>query len=111
LNGYYAQGVGPETAKLPAGWQNRLVAIHNENTNGITGLCLDVHDLAISKLVAARTKDMEFIQELAQHDMIQKGTMLERLGVTDLKESARKGIATRINSILGRTRVRKNYSL
>lgn len=24
--GYYAQGVGPETATLPPGWQDRLVA-------------------------------------------------------------------------------------
>jgi hypothetical protein len=93
LNGYYAQGVGPETAKLPADWQSRLVEIRNENTNGVTGLCLDVHDLAISKLVAQRPKDLEFIQDLARHDMIQKETMLERLGVTDLKESVRKAIA------------------
>ncbi len=99
LNGYYAQGVGPETAKLPADWQSRLVEIRNENTNGVTGLCLDVHDLAISKLVAQRPKDLEFIQDLARHDMIQKETMLERLGVTDLKESVRKAIATRIRTI------------
>jgi hypothetical protein len=27
--GYYAQGVGPETATLPDGWQQRLVKIQN----------------------------------------------------------------------------------
>ena len=52
--GYYAQGVGPNTAVLPEGWQSRLVRINNENTNGVTGLCLEVHDLAISKYVAGR---------------------------------------------------------
>ncbi len=45
--GYYAQGVGPETAVLPAGWEDRLVRIDNPNTNGVAGLCLDVHDLAV----------------------------------------------------------------
>ena len=50
--GYYAQGVSPGTATLPSGWQRRLVKVANENTNGITGLCLEVHDLAISKYVA-----------------------------------------------------------
>ena len=30
--GYYAQGVGPETAVLPDGWEKRLVSISNENT-------------------------------------------------------------------------------
>ena len=52
LHGYYAQGVGPETAVLPSGWQDRLVVVKNENTNGVTGLCLEVHDLAVSKFVA-----------------------------------------------------------
>ncbi len=101
LNGYYAQGVGPETAKLPADWQSRLVTILNENTNGVSGLCLEVHDLAISKMIALRPKDLEFVQALVRHDMIQVKTMLERLSATDLTGSARKGIATRINAMLG----------
>ncbi|MCU0579491.1 MAG: hypothetical protein MUF69_08090 [Desulfobacterota bacterium] len=33
--GYYAHGVGPETAgNLPSGWEKRLVALHNENSRG-----------------------------------------------------------------------------
>ena len=28
--GYYAQGVSPETAILPAGWEGRLVKIHSQ---------------------------------------------------------------------------------
>ncbi len=101
LHGYYAQGVGPATAILPRDWQSRLVTIKNENTNGIAGLCLEVHDLAISKIIAQRPKDMEFLQQLVRHDMIQQETMLERLGATELKESVRQGIATRISAILG----------
>ncbi len=38
LHGYYAQGVGPETAVLPADWRDRLVKVTNVNTNGVTGL-------------------------------------------------------------------------
>jgi hypothetical protein len=49
-HGYYAQGVGEETAKLPARWRDRVVRVSNANTDGICGLCLEVHDLAISKL-------------------------------------------------------------
>ena len=69
-NGYYAQGVGPETAVLPDGWEERLIVVNNENTNGVSGLCLEIHDLAISKLVAARPKDLQFVQELIQQEMI-----------------------------------------
>jgi hypothetical protein len=52
--GYYAHGVDDTTATLPSGWVERLVPIHNENTGGATGWCLEVHDLAVSKLVAGR---------------------------------------------------------
>src|SRR2546428_291249 len=54
--GYYAQGVGPETATVPPGWESRLVVVRSAATRGATGLCLEVHDLALSKYVALREK-------------------------------------------------------
>ena len=30
LHGYYAQGVGPETAVLPSGWKDRVIIVKNE---------------------------------------------------------------------------------
>lgn len=33
--GYYAQGVGPETACLPAGWMQRVHRIQNRNTHTV----------------------------------------------------------------------------
>jgi len=96
LHGYYAQGVGPKTAILPGGWKDRLVVVRNENTNGITGLCLEVHDLAISKFVAGRYKDLEFTQELIRHEMIQKTVMLKRLTTVDLQDAERSGIKSKI---------------
>ena len=45
--GYYAQGVGPETAVLPDGWQERLVKLQNEQTDLKLGWCLEPHDLAV----------------------------------------------------------------
>ena len=99
LHGYYAQGVGEGTAVLPKDWQRRLVAVNNQNTNGVTGYCLEVHDLAISKLVAQRPKDMGFVQELVRHDMIQKKTMIRRLRQTELQKSVLRNIQTRINSL------------
>src|SRR5690349_19806306 len=43
--GYYGQGVGPTTAVLPHGWEQRLIKVQNANTRGATGWCLEVHDL------------------------------------------------------------------
>lgn len=59
--GYYAHGVAEETAVLPVGWKERLVEVKNENTQGYLGLCLEVHDLAVSKLIAGREKDISFV--------------------------------------------------
>ena len=82
--GYYAQGVAPETATLPARWEARLVRIENPNTGGYAGLCLEVHDLAISKYVAGREKDREFKRELARHSMIGRTLVLERFEQTKI---------------------------
>ena len=67
--GYYAHGIAEETAVLPAGWKNRLISVCNENTGGGTGLCLEVHDLAVSKLVAGREKDLDFVGALLRHGL------------------------------------------
>ncbi len=68
--GYYAHGVGPETAVLPAGWKERLVAVSNENTGGITGLCLHPADLAISKMIAGREKDLDYVGILLKQELV-----------------------------------------
>ena len=59
-HGYYAQGVGPETAVLPAGWMSRVHRVQTETTNGRVGYCLEVTDLFMSKAVAGREKDRLF---------------------------------------------------
>ena len=42
--GYYAHGVGPETAVLPRGWEERLVLVSSQNTRFVRGWCLEAHD-------------------------------------------------------------------
>ncbi len=84
--GYYAQGVGERTATLPRGWQQRLVRVVNPNTRGVIGLCLEVNDLAISKYVAGRQKDLEFTRELAGHRMTDAAILLERSEQTDMSK-------------------------
>jgi hypothetical protein len=73
--GYYAHGVDETTATLPPGWQERLVPILNENTGGATGWCLEVHDLAASKLVAGRQKDLDFVRLLLHEKMVSTETL------------------------------------
>jgi hypothetical protein len=65
---------------LPAGWKDRLVEIRNENTRGAKGLCLEIHDLLIAKLIAGREKDLAFLQEAARNRMADRGELLRLLG-------------------------------
>jgi hypothetical protein len=77
--GYYAQGVSETTARLPSGWRDRLVVIQNANTRGAKGLCLEIHDLVVSKVIAGRPKDLAFLAEAAKQHMTDKETLLARL--------------------------------
>jgi len=68
--GYYAHGVGPETATVPAKWKTRLVRVETPNTGGTVGLCLSPVDLAISKLLAGRPKDFDFVRGMLQAELV-----------------------------------------
>lgn len=46
-----------------------MIAIDNANTNGYVGLCLEVHDLLISKYFAGREKDYEFCAAVVVADL------------------------------------------
>ena len=82
--GYYAHGVDETTATLPAGWRERLIAVHNDNTGGATGWCLEIHDLASSKLVAGRDRDTNFLRVLLRERMVDPELLDERLGALPL---------------------------
>ena len=96
LYGYYAQGVDDKTATLPQGWRKRLLKISNSNTSGVTGWCLEVNDLAISKYVAGREKDREFTRELAKHGMTDRKTLLARESHTEVPSEIRELMRARI---------------
>jgi hypothetical protein len=99
--GYYAQGVDETTAVVPRGWRERLVPIRGPLTRGATGLCLEVHDLLISKLVAGREKDLEFAAVAARHGMASRKVLDERLAETELDARLRPLVAGRIARIFG----------
>jgi hypothetical protein len=97
--GYYAHGVGEETATLPVGWKDRLVPLHTPNTGGATGLCLEVHDLAASKLVAGREKDLTYIQALFRHGFADPEIVQDRLKATPLTDEIRRLCLTRLQRV------------
>lgn len=94
--GYYADPVSEDTATLPKGWKGRLVRLPPGDTEGVRGLCLDPHDLAISKYAAFRDKDLAFTRELVRRRLISKDQLLALLEHTKLSDDLRERIRARI---------------
>jgi len=94
--GYYADPVDEATAVLPKGWKGRLVNLPPGETEGVTGLCLDPHDLAIAKYVAYREKDLIFTRELAHRGIVTRDQLLALIGDTPVNEKTRERIRDRI---------------
>jgi len=83
-HGIHADGVSENTSVVPSGWRERLIPYINANTNGITGLCLERHDLCVAKLVANREKDREFVRELLRCQMVDGEVIVDRLAATTI---------------------------
>lgn len=96
--GYYADPVDESTATLPKGWKGRLVNLPPGNTEGVRGLCLEPHDLAIAKYAARREKDLAFTRELARRGMLKRKQLLALLDETPVS----KEICARIRSDIAR---------
>lgn len=90
--GYYADPVDETTATLPNGWRKRLIALPPGDTEGVKGLCLDPHDLAIAKYVARREKDLAFTRELARRGIVERDRLLALLEQTPIDEAMRQRI-------------------
>jgi Nucleotidyltransferase of unknown function (DUF6036) len=88
--GYYAHGVGPETAKAPAGWEDRLVRVEVPprvgQEEGAVALCLEVHDLVLAKCGASRERDWDFARTAIEEGLVKVDELFRR--IPDLPEAA-----------------------
>jgi hypothetical protein len=90
--GYYADPVDETSATLPSGWKSRLVNLPPGDTEGVQGLCLEPHDLAIAKYVARREKDLAFTRELARRAIVDQHRLLALVDKTPVGEEVRERI-------------------
>jgi hypothetical protein len=89
-HGFYVHGISIESATLPGGWERRTIPISDPiATRGKMGLCIEVHDLAASKLAAYREKDKEFVRLLLIEKMIDVKVLDERIGKLNIEEQLR----------------------
>lgn len=83
--GYHADGVSPETAVMPGDWMD-FAKLHY--IGELTAVCPDLHDIAVSKCVAGRDKDAEWVRSLLRHHMIGLDRLIDRLNQLDATRHA-----------------------
>jgi hypothetical protein len=96
--GYYAHGVGAETAILPSHWRERAATIQSPATGGVIGICPEPVDLAISKLAAWREKDQEFVRVLISRGIVTVDAIRRRLN--ELDDETAKRIIGRLRGLV-----------
>jgi hypothetical protein len=78
-HGYYADGVGPETAVLPRDWRDRSKIYESPATEGVQGIVPHPEDIALSKLCAGREKDLDWVSAAHRARLIDLDAMIARL--------------------------------
>jgi hypothetical protein len=89
--GYYLQGVGPETAVLAPGWQDRLVKVNHPAMGGGTAFCLDPVDLLAAKCAAGREKDLAFVRVALRSGRVSATAVENRIQELETSPEVRDG--------------------
>jgi hypothetical protein len=96
-HGYHAQGVSLRTpVYAPRDWQARTIALP---VGKIVAHCMEPHDLVLSKLGAARDKDLEFARAAAALSLVEQSVLLSRLGLVPVSAGHAGLIAERIAAL------------
>jgi hypothetical protein len=101
--GYYAHGVGPETAKAPAGWEARLIPVrvprHTGGEDQVIGWCMEAHDLVLAKCAAGRERDWAFAREAIGNGVVDAAELLRRAADLPLPDAQRDYVMALLTSV------------
>ena len=88
-NGFYANALGKATVVLPGDWEKRLQNLIDEKGETIA-FCVEIHDVAVSKFIAGREKDFQFLKDAFERDFINFEIFVGRL--QSVKEMPQRGV-------------------
>jgi len=77
--GFFADGVSPDTAKMPSDWMDRATKYSSPACPGVTAIVPEENDLALAKLVAWREKDIDWLRAGVAHRILSLDKMESRL--------------------------------
>lgn len=106
--GYYAHGVGPETAKAPRGWEERLVrrprsarcVTRPGSDRTVVAWCLEVHDLVLAKCAAGRARDWEYARAAPKAGVVSSEVLLARVRELPVPEETRNHVGAMLQGIV-----------
>ncbi len=109
-HGCFLDCVDPGLAMLPEGWTDRLLPFRTPRMRGVTAWCLEPHDLFVSKLVAWRDKDRQFLTAMLHHKLAKTVVVRERIEAVPIslerKEELRERLAELVVAAVTRFRRR-----
>lgn len=81
-HGFYADALGLATVVLPINWQTRLQPLLDEKGE-IIAYCAEIHDVAVSKLIAGREKDFQFLKDAFLLEIISVEEFMARVRLVE----------------------------
>jgi len=63
---------------------------------GMTGLCLEIHDLIAGEYVSSREKDLQFAHLVIEHHMVSEATLLKRVEYLQVDAAVKEKIWQRL---------------
>ena len=91
-NGFFVDCVTPGLAAFPDGWIERLTPFRTRRTGGVTRWCVELHDVAASKLAASREKDLNYVRALLRAKLIRPLILENRIATLPINPSHREEI-------------------
>jgi hypothetical protein len=106
-NGFFVDCVTPDLAAFPEGWTDRLKAFRTKHTGGVTGWCVELHDIAASKLAAGREKDLNYVSALLTAKLIKPLILKNRVATLPVNSAHRTAIVALIEQLNREARMKR----
>lgn len=104
-NGYYAHGVGPLTAKGPAGWMDRLIRVDVEAAvpgRHPVAYCMERHDMVLAKLVRGDQRDIDYARAALRAELLDPAVLQSRVPDLPVSQTLRDRVESIISAISSR---------
>ncbi len=98
--GFFVDCVTPDLAAFPEGWTDRLIPFRTPRTAGVTGWCVELHDVAASKLSAAREKDLSYVAALLKTGLVKLNVLKHRIATLPVTPASREAILNSVEQLI-----------